>query len=119
MIVGHGIDLQEIEAIESARQKHDGFPKRILTDREFERYQELQGKRQLEYLAGRWAAKEAFVKALGTGLGKVTFRDIEILNASNGAPHVSCSFFSGKIWLSISHSGSFAQASVILEENDD
>ncbi|HFU3844738.1 TPA: holo-ACP synthase [Streptococcus suis] len=119
MIVGHGIDLQEIEAIERARQKHDGFPKRILTDREFERYQKLQGRRQLEYLAGRWAAKEAFVKAMGTGIGKVTFRDIEILNASSGAPYIVCSHFSGKVWLSISHSGNFAQASVILEEKDD
>ncbi|HFI0237187.1 TPA: holo-ACP synthase [Streptococcus suis] len=119
MIVGHGLDLQEIEAIDRARQKHDGFPKRILTDREFERYQKLQGRRQLEYLAGRWAAKEAFVKALGTGIGKVTFRDIEILNASNGVPFVTCSYFSGKVWLSISHSGNFAQASVILEEKDD
>lgn len=119
MIVGHGIDLQEIEAIERARKKHNDFPKRILTEREFERYQGLQGCRQLEYLAGRWAAKEAFVKALGTGIGKVTFQDIDISNASNGAPCLVSRHFSGKVWLSISHSGNFAQASVILEEKDD
>lgn len=119
MIVGHGIDFQEIEAIERARKKHNDFPKRILTEREFERYQDLQGRRQLEFLAGRWAAKEAFVKALGTGIGKISFRDIDISNASNGAPYLVSSYFSGKVWLSISHSGNFAQASVILEEKDD
>ncbi|HFU4059514.1 TPA: holo-ACP synthase [Streptococcus suis] len=119
MIVGHGIDLQDLEAIDKARQRHEGFPRRILTDKELARYQELQGRRQLEYLAGRWAAKEAFVKALGTGIGKVTFWDIEILNASNGAPFVVCSHFSGKVWMSISHSGNFVQASVILEEKND
>ncbi|HEL2523105.1 TPA: holo-ACP synthase [Streptococcus suis] len=119
MIVGHGIDLQEMEAIESARIKHQGFPKKILTEKEFERYQSLPGRRQLEYLAGRWSAKEALTKALGTGIGKIGFHDIEILNTSKGVPYVTKSPFDGNIWLSISHSGNFVQASVILEEKDD
>ncbi|HFI0351527.1 TPA: holo-ACP synthase [Streptococcus suis] len=119
MIIGHGIDIQEIEAIDQARKKHANFPERILTEREFKRYQELKNRRQLEYLAGRWAAKEAFVKALGTGIGKITFRDIEILNDQNGAPYMSVCPFDGTTWLSISHSGNFVQASVILEERDD
>ncbi len=119
MIVGHGIDLQDIEAIDEARKKHIGFPKRILTSKEFERYSQLKGRKQVEYLAGRWAAKEAFSKALGTGIGKVGFQDIEILNTNHGAPFVSFSPFSGKVWISISHSSHFVQASVILEEEND
>lgn len=119
MIVGHGIDLQDMEGIERARKKHEGFPKKILTEYELEKYHKLKGRRQLEYIAGRWAAKEAFVKALGTGIGKIGFQDIEILNANSGMPYVSNSPFNGKIWLSISHSGNFVQASVILEEKDD
>lgn len=119
MIVGHGIDLQDIKAIERAREKHQGFSKKVLTAKEFERYQDLQGRRQLEYLAGRWAVKEAFSKALGVGIGIVGFQDIEVLNDRQGAPYIAKSPFSGKIWLSISHSGEFVQASVILEENND
>ncbi|HFU4188661.1 TPA: holo-ACP synthase [Streptococcus suis] len=119
MIVGHGIDLQDIDSINEARQKHSDFPKRILTDREFERYSQLKGRKQIEFLAGRWAAKEAFSKAMGTGIGKVGFQDVEILNNANGAPYVTLSPFNGKIWISITHSGNFAQASVILEEKND
>ncbi|HEM2809109.1 TPA: holo-ACP synthase [Streptococcus suis] len=119
MIVGHGIDFQDIDSINEARQKHSDFPKRILTDREFERYSQLNGRKQIEYLAGRWAAKEAFSKAMGTGIGKVGFQDVEILNNANGAPYISLSPFNGNVWISISHSGNFVQASVILEEKND
>lgn len=119
MIVGHGIDLQEVGAIEKARARHEGFPNKVLTERERERYRSLKGQRQLEYLAGRWAAKEAFAKAMGTGIGPVGFQDIEVLNTDKGVPYVAHSPFTGKVWLSISHSGNFVQASVILEEEDD
>lgn len=119
MIVGHGIDFQEIDAIDRARLRHPEFPKKVLTERELERYQSLQGRRQLEYLAGRWVAKEAFSKAWGTGIGRLGFQDIEVLNTSKGAPYIAKSPFNGQIWISISHSGNFVQASVILEEKDD
>lgn len=119
MIVGHGIDIQELGAIERVLTKRSSFPKKLLTEKEWLRYTQLKGHRQLEYLAGRWSAKEAFVKALGTGIGKIGFRDIEILTAKNGAPYVSQSPFDGKAWVSISHSGNVVQASVILEEKDD
>ncbi len=119
MIVGHGIDLQEVTAIEKAVQKHPRFPEKVLTPKELERYQTLTGKRQLTYLAGRWSAKEALAKALGTGIGKVGFQDIEILSDEKGAPQVNFGPFQGRIWLSISHSGDFVQASVILEDKYD
>ncbi|NQG98234.1 holo-ACP synthase [Streptococcus suis] len=117
MIIGHGIDLQEISAIQAAVDKHPNFPQRILTEDEMARYRELPTKRRLAYLAGRWAAKEAFSKAMGTGIGTLGFLDIEILSDRGGAPYVNRSPFEGKIWISISHSGNFVQASVILEED--
>ena len=117
MIVGHGIDIEELASIESAVTRHEGFAKRVLTAKEMERFNSLKGRRQMEYLAGRWSAKEAFSKAMGTGIGKLGFQDLEVLNNERGAPYFSQAPFSGKIWLSISHTDQFVTASVILEEN--
>ena len=117
MIVGHGIDIEELASIESAVTRREGFAKRVLTPKELERFTSLKGRRQIEYLAGRWSAKEAFSKAMGTGIGKLTFQDLEVLNNERGAPYFSQAPFSGKIWLSISHTDQFVTASVILEEN--
>ena len=117
MIVGHGIDIEALASIQNAVEKREGFAQRVLTDKEMERFSSLKGRRQIEYLAGRWSAKEAFSKAMGTGIGKLGFQDLEILNNERGAPYFSKSPFSGKVWLSISHTDQFVTASVILEEN--
>ena len=117
MILGHGIDIEELASIQNAVEKREGFARRVLTDKEMERFSSLKGRRQFEYLAGRWSAKEAFSKAMGTGIGKLSFQDLEILNNERGAPYFSKSPFSGKVWLSISHTDQFVTASVILEEN--
>lgn len=117
MIVGHGIDIEALASIQNAVEKREGFARRVLTDKEMERFSSLKGRRQFEYLAGRWSAKEAFSKAMGTGIGKLSFQDLEILNNERGAPYFSKSPFSGKVWLSISHTDQFVTASVILEEN--
>ena len=117
MIVGHGIDIEELASIERAVTRNTGFAERVLTTKEMERFTSLKGRRQIEYLAGRWSVKEAFSKALGTGIGKLTFQDLEVLNNEQGAPYFSQAPFSGKIWLSISHTEQFVTASVILEEN--
>ena len=93
MIVGHGIDIEELASIESAVTRHEGFAKRVLTAKEMERFSSLKGRRQIE------------------------FQDLEVLNNERGAPYFSQSPFSGKIWLSISHTDQFVTASVILEEN--
>lgn len=116
MIIGHGIDLQEIAAVERAMEKHPRFAKKVLTEKEEVLFSQLKGKRQVEFLAGRWSAKEAFSKALGTGIGKIGFRDIEILTDEKGAPRVTVSPVAAKVWVTISHSGGFVQASVILED---
>ena len=117
MIVGHGIDIEELASIQNAVEKREGFAQRVLTDKEMERFASLKGRRQIEYLAGRWSAKEAFSKAMGTGIGKLGFQDLEVLNNEKGAPYFSKSPFSGKVWLSISHTDQFVTASVILEED--
>ena len=117
MIVGHGIDIEALASIQNAVEKRKGFAQRVLTDKEMERFSSLKGRRQIEYLAGRWSAKEAFSKAIGTGIGKLGFQDLEVLNNERGAPYFSKSPFSGKVWLSISHTDQFVTASVILEED--
>jgi len=117
MIVGHGIDIEALASIQNAVEKREGFAQRVLTDKEMERFSSLKGRRQIEYLAGRWSAKEAFSKAIGTGIGKLGFQDLEVLNNERGAPYFSKSPFSGKVWLSISHTDQFVIASVILEED--
>ena len=117
MIVGHGIDIEELASIQEAVERKDSFAQRVLTDKEMERFTNLKGRRQIEYLAGRWSAKEAFSKAMGTGIGKLGFQDLEVLNNERGAPYFSQAPFSGKVWLSISHTDQFVTASVILEEN--
>ena len=116
MIFGHGIDLQEISAVKKAYDRNPRFAKKVLTPKEWERFESLSGERQMSFLAGRWAGKEAFSKAWGTGIGAVGFKDIEILNNDKGAPVVTQSPFEGNVFISISHSGDFVQASVILEK---
>ena len=119
MIKGHGIDIESIAAIEKAYQKNNRFAEKVLTEAERERFEELSGKRKMEYLTGRWSAKEAFSKAMGTGIGPVGFQDLEILNDDKGAPYFSKSPFAGSVWLSISHAGNLVTASVILEEDNE
>jgi holo-[acyl-carrier protein] synthase len=79
-----GVDVIEIERIANALRKFGSrFLKRIYTERECERY----GKRPAE-LAARFAAKEAVMKALGTGVRGIRWRDIEVLPNRRGKPIV-------------------------------
>lgn len=117
MIVGHGIDIEELSRLAEACDKDSRFARRVLTEKEYAYYQQLTGKRQLTFLAGRWSAKEAFAKAYGTGIvAGVGFQDIEILYNQKGAPVLTKSPFEGRSHVSISHTGNLVYASVILEE---
>jgi holo-[acyl-carrier protein] synthase len=89
----------------------------VLTEKEFEIFHDLKGKRKVEFLAGRFSVKEAFSKALGTGIGKVGFLDVEVLPDQSGKPMVTQSPFSGNVWISITHTDAIAAAQVILEKN--
>lgn len=118
MIVGHGIDIQDILRLQAAYQKNPKFIDKVLTVAEKKCFNAFTSeKRKMEYLTGRWAAKEAFSKALGTGIGKLSFLDIEVLADDKGAPVLRQDIFSGQVFISISHTASLAQASVILEDN--
>ncbi|HKO88667.1 MAG TPA: holo-ACP synthase [Burkholderiales bacterium] len=87
MILGIGIDLIEIPRIEQALARHgERFAQRILSRSEYARFQTHA--KPAAYLAKRFAAKEAFSKALGTGIRTpVTWRNIGVMNHSSGRPH--------------------------------
>ncbi len=116
---GIGNDILEIERLQKAIKEHgQPFLDRILTAAEQEFCQKL--KDPTPRYAGRFAAKEAIVKALGCGFGsKARWLDIEILANDEGQPIVSLSkelkerFGSPTIHLSISHSQNYATAVAI------
>ncbi|RBP87986.1 holo-[acyl-carrier protein] synthase [Cytobacillus firmus] len=116
MISGIGIDIAELERIRKIIARQERFPERILTSKELDGYRCLTEKRRAEYLAGRFAAKEAFSKAWGTGIGEeLSFQDIEIEKDEKGKPYISKPFKDG-IHLSISHSREYAVAQVVIEK---
>jgi holo-[acyl-carrier protein] synthase len=124
MIVGIGIDLVEIERIRGVYLRHsERFVNRILTPAE--RDYVLQHKDPTQRLAGRWAAKEAALKALGTGLSNgIRWQDAEILPDERGKPilHLHAKALqrarelgADLFHVTITHSDSLAMAQVILE----
>lgn len=116
MIAGIGVDILDLDHMQAVCQKQPMIYKKILTAKEVEIYESRSEKRKLEFLAGRFAAKEAFSKAMGTGIGKiVTFQNLSIVNNEKGQPIVVESPFNGNVFLSISHSKKAVVAQVILE----
>lgn len=92
MLVGIGLDLIDIERMESVvRREDDAFLRLVLSERERLRYEELRSlRRRAEWLAGRFAAKEAASKAIGTGFaGDVTPAGLEIVSDANGKPELT------------------------------
>lgn len=91
MIHGIGVDLIEIARIEAACARFgDRFARRILTERELERWRARRARsetRGIAYLATRFAAKEAISKALGLGMRMpMTWRAVEVVNEPGGRP---------------------------------
>lgn len=117
MIIGTGIDIIELNRIEDIMKRNARFAKKILTKKEEELLlQKTSQLKKCEFLAGRFAGKEAFAKALGTGIGKVSFHDIEILSGPDGEPTITFKqAHRYNIHISISHSRTYAIAQVILE----
>jgi holo-[acyl-carrier protein] synthase len=125
MIVGTGIDIAEVPRVAEAIERFgERFLKRIFTDGEI-RYCESKANR-IERYAARFAAKEAGMKALGTGWNHgVRWRDIEVRRQPGGRPTLA---FYGKagefaaqmgvtnIALSLTHTADEAMAQVILEK---
>ena len=117
MIKGIGIDIVELDRIEASLAKGDRFINRILTQKEKERFFELKNhRRQIEFVAGRFAAKEACAKALGTGIGSLSFQHIQVLNQETGAPMIKVAGYENDTFLlSISHSKDYAIAQVLVQ----
>lgn len=91
MIYGIGTDIIQISRIEGALERHgDRFAEKILGLEEFEKYQRRKSKvetRGVRFLATRFAAKEAFSKAIGLGMRMpMTWRSVQTLNAASGKP---------------------------------
>ena len=112
-----GIDIVVINRIEKLIEKYeDKALKRFLNEKEIKLIKNPQN------AAGFWAAKEAFSKAIGSGIGKeCNFLDIEILKDKYGKPYFSNKtlkkFNLKQADLSISHDGGFAIAAVIVLKN--
>ncbi|MGA8144841.1 MAG: holo-ACP synthase [Candidatus Acidiferrales bacterium] len=124
MIVGLGLDIAEIDRIEVAIVRHGApFIERLYTPREAAYCESYRNK--FERYAGRFAAKEATMKALGTGWrGGVRWRDIEVVREASGKPTLHLAGVTREladrlgvknISLTITHSGNLALAEVIFE----
>ena len=121
-IVGHGIDLVSIARIaQLLGDHHERFLDRCFTAGE--RSYQQQGRRYHEHLAARFAAKEAAMKALGTGLADgITWTEIEVVKLDSGAPELRITGRAAEIalargidaWqLSLTHTDDLAMASVL------
>ncbi len=113
MIKGIGIDLIELKRVERAGER---LAARILTDKEKKKYDTLYNRRKTEFLAGRFAAKEAYAKACGCGIGaELAFKDIGISNDDKGRPVLTAEGETNTVHLSVSHSRDYACAHVVIE----
>ena len=120
MIIGIGTDIVEIERVRRAVE-NEHFVRRVFTELEIN-YCQSRGKNSAASYAARFAAKEAFFKALGTGI-VTALKDVEIRNDALGKPEI---FVEGstkiladekgvkEIFLSISHSREYATAVAVL-----
>ena len=118
MIFGIGTDIIRIERIAAAVARHgDRFAQKILGPQEMEKYLRRKAKvpaRGLRFLATRFAAKEAFSKAIGLGMRMpMTWRAVQFLNAPSGKPIVVTS---GALTTFMQEHGIAAQVSLTDEE---
>ena len=126
-ILGHGVDVIECPRILKLLEDHgDRFLKRVFTDHELDYCHKH--KESTQHLAGRFAAKEAVLKALGTGMrGRMKWTDVEIANDDLGKPEIDLTGESAdvagkmgvtQVLVSISHTREHAVASAIALGKD-
>ena len=125
-IIGNGVDIIKNSRINSSL-KIKGFLNRIFTKKEIQQAKKLKNK--INFYAKRFAAKEAFVKAIGTGFrSDINFIDIEIKNYKNGKPYISLSkklnnylqkkfkIQKYKVFLSLSDEKDYSIAFVVIDK---
>jgi holo-[acyl-carrier protein] synthase len=115
MIVGIGVDIIEVDRIQKLAEKSPRFLNRVFTEEEI---QYCSGKKnKYQHLAARFAAKEAFFKALGK---KINWTDVGIVNLPSGKPELVFKspgqFFFERANVSVSHLQEYAIAYVVLEK---
>jgi holo-[acyl-carrier protein] synthase len=118
MIIGIGIDIIEVQRVADKIMHKPGFKELVFSEHEIN-YCEKNAKK-FEHYAARFAAKEAFLKAIGTGwTSKIALNEIQISNDEHGKPELSLTVNTGiqfnKIFVSLSHLTSMATAIVIIE----
>ncbi len=127
-IVGHGIDIVETARVAKLLEDHgERFLERCFTDAE--RLYSDNKRQRIHHLAGRFAAKEAILKVLGTGWSRgIAWTDAEIRREDSGRPYVVlhglCEALATQMgidewWVSISHINTHATASAIAVSNSD
>lgn len=125
-IVGIGTDIVDVARIEKLlRDKRDEFLARVFTPEEIA-YCDEKARPAVHY-AARFAAKEALMKAIGTGWAKgVGFGDIHVANDPDGKPGLQTQgetkrildgFGPSFLWLSLSHTKEYAMAVVVIEKS--
>ena len=125
-IIGNGVDIIKNSRINNSL-KIKGFLNRIFTEKEIQQGKKLKNK--INFYAKRFAAKEAFVKAIGTGFrSNINFIDIEIKNDKNGMPYISLSkklnnflqkkfkIQKYKVFLSLSDEKDYSIAFVVIDK---
>ena len=125
-IIGNGVDIIKNSRINNSL-KIKGFLNRIFTEKEIQQGKKLKNK--INFYAKRFAAKEAFVKAIGTGFrSDINFMDIEIKNDKNGMPYISLSkklnnflqkkfkIQKYKVFLSLSDEKDYSIAFVVIDK---
>ncbi len=121
MTKGVGIDIIEVKRIRDIMVKYgDKFFQRILTKNEIDYCKSYKANPEVHF-AGRFASKEAYSKAIGTGISKnFGWKDIEILNDKLGKPYINhvkeSEYTNDKFEISISHTHDYACAVVVREE---
>jgi len=127
MIVGIGTDMTEVSRMAEMVDRHgDRFLKRIFTDEEL--VYSLDKPRQAEHLAVRFAAKEAVLKAIKTGVGPGTsLHEVEVLRGDKGEPEirlhgrtakVAAAKGVKKIHVSLTHTGGYGLAFAVCEDSE-
>jgi holo-[acyl-carrier protein] synthase len=124
MIAGLGTDIVEVDRLASKIGKEAGFRELVFSKKEIEYCEAKTNK--FEHYAARFAAKEAFYKAIGTGwMNGTSFNEIEITNDTKGKPELAllgktseimAATGIGNIFVSLSHIKTMATAVVIIEK---
>lgn len=134
MIIGTGVDITEVRRLRQAIEKWgEEFLNRVFTEKELENaknrgslprssstvdfLRSKEGRGLYQYLAGRFAAKEAVFKAMGDS--KLNWKDVQILNDKDGKPY--CLILNGRarktdVYVSISHVKSYAVANAVVTQ---